>query len=171
MSNTFRTAAGGSRIADRSPPASRSRLSAPTITPSPDESTNDTSCRSIVTSDGCAASTDASSLRNMGDVATSISPCTTTTGFWAVPVRSSVSGANATSEASGSRVIALSPNVPRVGSRVCHCTRVGTECLEATHQEARHVHLADSDVLRDLRLCQPFEEPQVHDGLLALGQQ
>src|SRR5262249_14238309 len=149
----------------RVPPVSRRRFNAPTITPSPDESTNDTSRKSRVRSAGCDASKVASSERSIGDVATSISPWTRTTGFVAGPSRSSVSGVRITSPASGSRVIDHLPpgcdGSPR--SRIRDRAGVRAERLETTHEQARHVHLADAHVLCNLRLRKTFEESQIHD--------
>src|SRR5436305_4724766 len=42
------------------------------------------------------------------------------------------------------------------------------DLLERAPDQTRHVHLRDPDLLRDLRLRQPFEEAQVQDLALAL---
>src|SRR5262249_1198027 len=42
------------------------------------------------------------------------------------------------------------------------------DLLERTADETRHVHLRDPDLLRDLRLRQSFEEPQMQDPALAI---
>src|SRR5581483_667041 len=42
------------------------------------------------------------------------------------------------------------------------------DLLESPPDEPRDVHLRDADLLRDLRLRQPFEEAEVQDGPLAL---
>src|SRR2546430_14838264 len=42
------------------------------------------------------------------------------------------------------------------------------DLLERASDQARHVHLRDADLLRDLRLGQPVEEAQLEDLSLAL---
>ena len=155
---------------------SRRPFSAPTSTPSPDESMNETWARSSVMLSGPvrAALRARAQERRCRDVDP---PAASTTGCRRSAARCNVSG-TAAACGSGSWGI-CSPGNPApawpASERVSpiRARRPAMRARRAPRDfwsRVGDVHLADADLVRDLGLREPGEEPQVHDLLLPFGQ-
>src|SRR3954470_12758083 len=139
-----------------------------------------------------------STIRSDWSTATTSRPCATRRSAnspWPQPTsstrrgRSATTSSNATSSGWPPRRRAHSDCLPAspfsseysrrtTSGSFCSATRPGAgllvrgdlvpDLLERAADQPRHVHLRDPDLLRDLRLGQPLEEPQVQDHALAL---